>query len=152
MNDPAACYGKDGAQAISVFKRRLSSVMALVMNRNTLFFVAAIVLVALAACGKGNEEKAAAPAQDGAAVSQPAAPAEGASEKEGPDLVKALRENAGVTTPEEQAAAIERARTNAESAAKAVGQNAEQAQAAGEAAAATAQRSFNERQNAVQSN
>lgn len=57
-----------------------------------------------------------------------------------------------MTTPEEQAAAIERARTNAESAAKAVGQNAEQAQAAGEAAAATAQRSFNERQNAVQSN
>ena len=55
-------------------------------------------------------------------------------------------------SPEEQAAAIERARTNAESAAKAVGQNAEQAQAAGEAAAATAQRSFNERQNAVQSN
>lgn len=51
---------KDGAQAISVFKRRLSSVMALIMNRNTLFFVAAIVLVALAACGKGNDEKAAA--------------------------------------------------------------------------------------------
>lgn len=152
MNDPAAFYGKDGTQAISVFKRRLSSVMALVMNRNTLFFVAAIVLVALAACGKGSDEKAAAPAQDGAAVSQPAAPAEGASEKKGPDLVKALREKAGVNTPEEQAAAIERARTNAEAAAKAVGQNAEQAQAAGEAAAATAQRSFNERQNAVQSN
>lgn len=152
MNDPAAFYGKDGAQALSQFKRRLSSVMALVMNRNTLFFVAAIVLVALAACGKGSDEKAAAPPQDGAAVSQPAAPAEGASDKKGPDFVKALRENAGVTTPEEEAAAIERARTNAVSAAKAVGQNEEQAQAAGEAAAATAQRSFNERKNAVQSN
>lgn len=146
MNDPAAIYGKDDAPAISVFKRRLSSVMALIMNRNALFFVSAIVLVALAACGKGDDEKAAASAQDGTAVSQPAAPVENAPEKKGPDLVKALRDNSGVITPEEKAAAIERARTNAESAAKAVGQTAEQAEAAGEAAAATAQRSFEERE------
>ncbi len=49
-------------------------------------------------------------------------------------------------TPEEQNAAIERARSNAEAAAKSVGQSADQIQAAGEAAIAAAQRSFEARQ------
>jgi hypothetical protein len=57
-----------------------------------------------------------------------------------------LQDNAGVITPEQKAAAIERARTNAEAAAKAVGQSVEQAQAAGEAAASAAQQSFEARQ------
>jgi len=51
-----------------------------------------------------------------------------------------------VVTPEEKAAAIERARANAVAAAQSVGQTDEQAQAAGEAAAAVAQRSFNDRE------
>ncbi|EFM58174.1 Antifreeze protein, type I [Brucella sp. BO2] len=57
-----------------------------------------------------------------------------------------MRENSGVMTPEEKAAAIERARDNAETAAKAVGQSVEQVQAAGEAAAVAAQRLLEERQ------
>ncbi|EEH14102.1 conserved hypothetical protein [Brucella abortus bv. 4 str. 292] len=116
-----------------------------VMNRNFLFFVSAIVLFALAACGKGDEEKAAAPA-DGQAASQPATPVEPSAGEKGPDLLKSMRENSGVMTPEEKAAAIERARANAETAAKAVGQSVEQVQAAGEAAAVAAQRLLEERQ------
>ncbi|MBB5702654.1 putative small lipoprotein YifL [Ochrobactrum daejeonense] len=123
------------------------------MNRNFLFFVSAIVLVALAACGKGDEETAATTTgtettstDKGAAVSPPAPVADNGNAEKGPDLVKSLRENAGVTGPEEKAAAIERARGNAVAAAKSVGQTDEQAQAAGEAAAATAQRSFEERE------
>ncbi|AEW14803.1 Hypothetical protein BSSP2_I1466 [Brucella suis bv. 2] len=115
------------------------------MNRNFLFFVSAIVLFALAACGKGDEEKAAAPA-DGQAASQPATPVEPSAGEKGPDLLKSMRENSGVMTPEEKAAAIERARANAETAAKAVGQSVEQVQAAGEAAAVAAQRLLEERQ------
>ncbi len=60
--------------------------------------------------------------------------------------MKALQDNSGVMTPEEQNAAIERARSNAEAAAKSVGQSADQIQAAGEAAIAAAQRSFEARQ------
>ncbi|WP_105985175.1 MULTISPECIES: antifreeze protein [unclassified Brucella] len=116
-----------------------------VMNRNFLFFVSAIVLFALAACAKGDEEKAAAPA-DGQAASQPATPVEPSAGEKGPDLLKFMRENSGVMTPEEKAAAIERARANAETAAKAVGQSVEQVQAAGEAAAVAAQRLLEERQ------
>ncbi|EEZ12243.1 predicted protein [Brucella melitensis bv. 3 str. Ether] len=116
-----------------------------VMNRNFLFFVSAIVLFALAACGKGDEEKAAAPA-DGQAASQPATPVGPSAGEKGPDLLKFMRENSGVMTPEEKAAAIERARANAETAAKAVGQSVEQVQAAGEAAAVAAQRLLEERQ------
>lgn len=123
--------------------------MAFVMNRNFLFFISAIVLVALAACGKGDDETAA--TTDGgekgaAAISQPANLAESTGTEKGPDLVKSLRESSGVVTPEEKAAAIERARANAVAAAQSVGQTDEQAQAAGEAAAAVAQRSFNDRQ------
>lgn len=116
------------------------------MNRNFLFFISAIVLVALAACGKGDDEKAASDTGKGPAVTQQAAPAEKEPEKKGPNLVEALRENSGVMTPEEKAAAVNRARTNAESAAKAVGQTGEQAQAAADAAATAAQKSLDERQ------
>lgn len=49
-------------------------------------------------------------------------------------------------SPEEKAAAIERARTNAVAAAKSVGQTDQQAQTAGQAAATAAQRSFDERE------
>lgn len=143
MDNSAGIVDKDSITAFSMFKRRLSSVMAFVMSRNFLFLISAIVLVALAACGKGSEEKAAAPAQPEQTTS---APAPAAQEETGPDLMKALQDNSGVMTPEEQKAAIERARGNAQAAAKAVGQNEQQAQAAGEAAASFAQRSFSERQ------
>lgn len=146
MSVKASVIGKDGHCAFCVFKRRLGSVMAFFMNRNFLFFVSAIVLVALAACGKGDEESAATAnnGEKGAAVSQPAKPAESGSAKKGLDLVKSLRDSSGVVSPEEKAAAIKRARTNAVDAAKAVGQTDQQAQAAGEAAAAAAERSFGE--------
>ncbi|ERI13818.1 hypothetical protein CN878_06060 [Ochrobactrum sp. 695/2009] len=149
MNAKATTVGKDGHSAFSVFQRRLGSVMAFVMNRNFLFFISAIVLVALAACGKGDDESAATTnggEQGAAAISQPAKPAESTGTEKGPDLVKSLRESSGVVTPEEKAAAIERARANAVAAAQSVGQTDEQAQAAGEAAAAVAQRSFNDRE------
>ena len=122
--------------------------MAFVMNRNFLFVIAAIVLTALAACGKGEDETAATTngGEQGAAVSQATKPAENADAEKGPDLVKSLRAKSGVVSPEEKTAAIERARANAVAAAKSVGQTDEQAQAAGEAAAAVAQRSFNERE------
>ena len=149
MNQPSVFHGKDERAAFCVFKHRVNSVMAFVMNRNFLFVISAIVLVALAACGKGEEENAAVSTGSdagAAAVSQPAAPVENTPAEKGPNLMKALRENAGVMTPEEKAAAIERARDNAESAARAVGQNSDQAQAAGEAAAVAAQRSFEAQQ------
>jgi hypothetical protein len=148
MNVKATMSGKDGHSAFSVFQRRLGSVMAFVMNRNFLFSISAIVLVALAACGKGDDETAATTngGEQGAAVSQPAKPVENGSTEKGPDLVKSLRDSSGVVSPEEKAAAIERARTNAVAAAKSVGQTDQQAQAAGEAAATVAQRSFDERE------
>ncbi|KAB2679888.1 hypothetical protein [Brucella tritici] len=148
MNVKATMSGKDGHSAFSVFQRRLGSVMAFVMNRNFLFSISAIVLVALAACGKGDDETAATTngGEQGAAVSQPAKLAENGSTEKGPDLVKSLRDSSGVVSPEEKAAAIERARTNAVAAAKSVGQTDQQAQAAGEAAATVAQRSFDERE------
>ncbi|SCD23686.1 hypothetical protein BR141012304_11267 [Brucella inopinata] len=146
MDSSSGFHGTGEKSAFCVFKYGLSCVMAFVMNRNFLFFVSAIVLFALAACGKGDEEKAAVPA-DGQAASQPATPVEpSAGEKKGPNLLKSMRENSGVMTPEEKAAAIERARDNAEAAAKAVGQSVEQVQAAGEAAAVAAQRLLEERQ------
>jgi len=132
---------KDDVAAFSVFKRRLTSVMSFVMSRNFLFLISAIVLVALAACGKGAEEQAVVPTQSEQSTSAPVQ-----QEQDGPNLMKALEDNSGVMTPEQQAAAVERARSNAEAAAKAVGQNEQQAQAAGEAAASSAQRSFSERQ------
>lgn len=123
--------------------------MAFVMSRNFLFVISAIVLVALAACGKGDEETAATTnggEQGAAAVSQPVKPAESGNAAKGPDLVKSLRDSSGVVSPEDKAAAIERARTNAVAAAKSVGQTDQQAQAAGAAAATAAQRSFDERE------
>ncbi|TPF76792.1 hypothetical protein FHY56_03750 [Brucella gallinifaecis] len=113
------------------------------MRRNFLFLISAAVLIALAACGKGEDEQTAVPAEPAQTK-----PAQAASDdaQAGPDLIKALHDNAGVLSPEQQAEAIERARRNAEAAAKAVGQNEQQAQAAGEAAASAAQRSFMERQ------
>lgn len=143
MDNFAEIVDKDSMTAFSMFKRRLSSVMSFVMNRNFLFLISAIVLVALAACGKGSEEKAAVPAQSEQTTSA-AAPA--VQEETGPDLMKALQDNSGVMTPEEQKAAIERARGNAQAAAKAVGQNEQQALAAGDAAAIAAQQSFATRQ------
>ena len=140
MNNPAVIFNKDSITAFSMFKRRLSSVMSFVMSRNFLFLISAIVLVALAACGRGDEEQAAAPAEPAKTTATPA------QEQTGPDLIKALQDNSGVMTPEEQKAAIERARVNAEAAAKSVGQNAEQVQAAGVAAVDAAQRSFDARQ------
>lgn len=128
--------------AFFVFKRLLASVMAFVMNRNFLFFVSALVLIALAACGKGEEEKVPESQATGAAVSQPAAPEVVPAPATGTDIVTTLREKSGIMTPEEKAAAIERARDNARAAALAVGQSEQQAQAAGEAAASAAQRSL----------
>lgn len=141
MTNSAIVENKDEVSAFSVFKRRLTSVMSFVMSRNFLFFISAIVLVALAACGKGVEEQAVAPTQSEQSTSAPVQ-----QTQDGPNLMKALEDNSGVMTPEQQAAAIERARSNAEAAAKAVGQSEQQAQAAGEAAASSAQRSFSERQ------
>jgi len=140
MGNLAVIVNKDSITAFSMFKRRLSSVMSFVMSRHFLFVISAIVLVALAACGKGEDEQSAVPATPEQTTAAPA------SEQEGPDLIKALQDNSGVMTPEEQKAAIERARVNAEAAAKSVGQNAEQVQAAGEAAVTAAQRSFEARQ------
>jgi len=143
MDNYAVVVKKDDKTAFSVFKRRLSSVMAFVMSRHFLFLISAIVLVALAACGRGEDEQAAAPTEPAQTTTAPAADAD---KQAGPDLMKALQDNAGVMTPEEQKAAIDRARSNAEAAAKSVGQNAAQVQAAGEAAVAAAQRSFEARQ------
>ncbi|MCX2697806.1 hypothetical protein OPR82_13680 [Brucella sp. YY2X] len=140
MDNSAAVDNKDSITAFSMFKRRLSSVMSFVMSRHFLFLISAIVLVALAACGKGEDEQAAVPSQEEQTTSAPA------PEQDGPNLLKALQDNSGVMTPEEQKAAIDRARANAEAAAKAVGQSEQQAQAAGEAAASAAQRSFESRQ------
>lgn len=140
MDNSAVVVNKDSITAFSMFKRRLSSVMSFVMSRHFLFVISAVVLVALAACGKGEDEQAAVPSQPEQTTPAPA------SEQEGPNLIKALQDNSGVMTPEEQKAAIERVRVNAEAAAKSVGQNAEQVRAAGEAAVAAAQRSFESRQ------
>ncbi len=138
---------KTGSQpAISIFKLRLSSVMAFIMSRHFLFCISAVVLIALAACGKSEDENAAVPADNGAAVSDAAQPADATPQKKGPDLVKALRDNSGVVTPEEKAAVINRVRENAQAAARSVGQSDEQAQAAGEVAVQAAQRSFESRQ------
>ncbi|MGC0053380.1 MULTISPECIES: hypothetical protein [Brucella] len=145
MDNYAVVVNKDNITAFSMFKRRLSSVMAFVMSRHFLFLISAVVLVALAACGRGEDEQAAAPTQPEQTT---AAPAPDADKQAGPDLIKALQDNSGVMTPEEQKAAIERARNNAEAAARSVGQSAEQVQAAGEAAVAAAQRSFEARQTA----
>lgn len=134
---------KDAVTSFSMFKPRLSSAMAFVMSRNFLFPISVVVLIALAACGKGEEEQAAVPVTPEQNTSAPAPSAEAET---GPDLMKALEDNSGVLTPEQQAAAIERARSNAEAAAKAVGQSVEQAQAAGEAAASAAKQSFEARQ------
>lgn len=121
--------------------------MAFVMSRHFLFCVSAVILIALAACGKGEDENASSVNNgNGAAVSETAEPADAAAQKKGPDLVKALRDNSGVVTPEEKAAAINQVRENAETAARSVGQSAEQAQAAGEAAVQAAQRSFESRE------
>lgn len=149
MDLKATTPGKNGHTAFSVFQRRLGSVMAFVMNRNFLFFISAIVLVVLAACGKGDDETAATTdggEQGAATISQPATPTANAGAEKGPDLVKSLRDSSGVVSPEEKAASIERARANAVSAAKSVGQTEQQAQEAGEAAAAVAKRSFDERE------
>lgn len=143
MVNSAVILKKDSATAISIFKRRLCWAMAFVMNKNFLFLISAIVLVALAACGRGDDEQAAAPSATEQSASVPAASVQ---EETGPDLIKALQDNSGVMTAEQQAAAIERARSNAEAAAQSVGQNAEQVQAAGVAAVAAAQRSFEARQ------
>ncbi|PWL17265.1 antifreeze protein [Falsochrobactrum shanghaiense] len=127
------------------------------MSRHFLFIISAIVLIALAACSKGEDEQAAAPSGQtqeqsaeppAASIVEPAATdkANGANGADGPDLIQALRENSGVMTPEELAAAVERARNNAEAAAKAVGQNAQQIKAAGDAAATAAQSSLEARQ------
>ena len=141
MDNYAVIVDKDNKTAFSMFKRRLSSVMAFIMSRHFLFLISAIVLVALAACGRGEDEQAAAPAQPEQTTAAP-----DADKPAGPDLIKALQDNSGVMTAEEQKAAIERARSNAEAAAKSVGQSAEQVQAAGEGAVAAAQRSFEARQ------
>lgn len=143
VTNSAIVENKDEVSAFSEFKRRLSSVMAFVMSRNFLFLISAVVLVALAACGKGSEDANDVSAQP---EQETSTPAQAAQEQDGPNLMKALEDNSGVMTPEQQAAAVERARSNAEAAAKAVGQNEQQAQAAGEAAASSAQRSFSERQ------
>lgn len=132
---------KHEVTAFSRFKRRLSSVMAFAMSRNFLFLISAVVLLALAACGRGEDEQAAAPVQPEQTTSTPVQ-----EEQTGPDLIKAMQDNSGVLTPEQQAAAVERARKNAEAAAKSVGQNEQQAQAAGDAAASAAQQSFATRQ------
>jgi len=110
MGNLAVIVNKDSITAFSMFKRRLSSVMSFVMSRHFLFVISAIVLVALAACGKGEDEQSAVPATPEQTTAAPA------SEQEGPDLIKALQDNSGVMTPEEQKAAIERARVNAEAA------------------------------------
>lgn len=146
MNDMARFQGKDGRSAFSEFKRGLSSAIAFVMNRNFLFAVSAIVLVILAACGKNDDETSAAQPPQETGTSQPAASAPDKATQKGPDLVRTLRDNSGVMTPEEKAEAIERARQNAQSAARSVGQDDQQAEAAGEAAAIAAQRSFESRQ------
>ncbi|MBV2143945.1 hypothetical protein KUG47_10615 [Falsochrobactrum sp. TDYN1] len=143
MNNPAAIGEKDAAKTFSVFKRRLSSVMAFIMSRHFLFLISAFVLIALAACSKGEEEQAAVPSgQEEEQVSEQL----GADKAAGPDLMQALRENSGVMTSEEKAAAVDRARNNAQDAARAVGQNAQQIEVAGDAAATAAQRSLEARQ------
>lgn len=129
---------KNGEGAISEFPKSAASAISYVMNRNFIFFFAAFILIALAACGKGDDEKAAAEKE------QPVAPAAQpvAEEKVGPNLLQQLQDNAGVLTEEQKAAVVQRAGANAQSAAAAVGQSAEQAQAAGANAEAAAKRSL----------
>lgn len=108
-----------------------------------------VALGALAACGKSDEKQAVAPPapDQGEATQKEIAPVNDADARaQEADLIESLREKSGVLTPEEQVAIIERVRMNAEAAAKAVGQTAQQAMQAGEAAVAAAKRSFEKTQ------
>lgn len=115
--------------------------MSFVMKKNLLFIGAVASLLVIAACSKKDEGQANAKPEPAPAVEpQPAPPAVPADK--GPDLINSLMDNSGVMTPEEKAAAIQRARNNAEAAAKAVGQSVEDARLAGEAAQNAALRSL----------
>ncbi|MFK4823541.1 antifreeze protein [Paenochrobactrum sp. BZR 588] len=108
------------------------------MKPYALPFLILFSLSALTACGKDDAE---APQQEPAAV-QPAETVPAVQEPEAPvdapDLLETLKENSGVLTPEQEAEIVARARKNAESAAKSVGQNDEQIKAAGDRAEASA--------------
>ena len=121
------------------FKAALIRFMSVAMNRNSLFFASALILLGLAACGK-NDDNASGAKETTVQVTEPAAPAAG--DGNGPDLVTTLREKAGVMSAAEKAAAIESARANARAAALAVGQSAEQAENAAMAAANAAERAL----------
>lgn len=105
--------------------------MSFVMKKNLFFIGAVASLLVIAACSKKDEGQA--DAKPAPAVETKPAPVAVPAET-GPDLINSLMDNSGVMTAEERAAAIQRARNNAEAAAKAVGQSVDDARLAGDAA------------------
>lgn len=122
-----------------LFKRRASSVIALIMSRHFLFSIAAFFLFGVAACSK-PDEKASEP--HSVMQNEPTKEDSAAEAEAGADLLQALRDKAGVVDAEEQAVIVERARNHARDAALAVGQSELQAEEAAEAAAKSAQKSL----------
>lgn len=120
--------------------------------KRIIFSVAVIFIVALgalAACGKSDEKEAMAPPapEQRETIQKEEMPSNAFDARaQEDDLIESLREKSGVLTAEEQAAIIDRVRLNAEAAAKAVGQTAQQAAEAGEAAVTAAKRSFEKTQ------
>lgn len=104
-----------------------------------------VALAVLYTCGKSDEDVASKPQSSDANISDTGdktiePPVEYDPNK--PDIIDAMKENAGVMTEQEIAEAIQRARLNAEAAAKKTGQNAEQIKQAGDAAEAVAAKAF----------
>lgn len=121
------------------------------MKPYALPFLILFSLSALTACGKDEAET---PQQEPAPVAQPAETEPAVQEPEvpadAPDLLETLKENSGVLTPDQEAEIVARARQNAESAAKSVGQNDEQIKLAGDRAEASAKQFLAAKKSAVQ--
>lgn len=116
------------------------------MKPYALPFLILFSLSALTACGKDEAET---PQQEPAPVAQPAVQ-EPEVPADAPDLLETLKENSGVLTPEQEAEIVARARQNAESAAKSVGQNDEQIKLAGDRAEASAKQFLAAKKSVVQ--
>lgn len=116
------------------------------MFKKILSLIALVVALAvLYTCGKSDEDEAAKPQNSDAnitkTVDETIAPS-AEYDPNKPDIIDAMKENAGVMSEQEIAEAIQRARLNAETAAKKTGQNAEQIKQAGDAAEAVATKAF----------
>lgn len=109
------------------------------MKPYALLFSILFSLSALTGCGNDDADvsqqepvSAVQPDETAPVVQEPGAAVDA------PDLLETLKENSGILTDKQEAEIVERARKNAESAAKAVGQNDEQVKAAGDRAEASA--------------